>query len=293
MDKYLILIYLIQKNFRHYADTFQIVSEETMYSFSSFEIEKINLIEISESLRIPKETVRRKINELSKEGIIERTGKRITLKNNAFNKQRPVQTIKTLTSFLSICIKMIADESNIVNETSKVDIENFIRKNFSLVWRFFFETQIPNLVDWRNYYGDLETWIVTATVLINQSHKLRDLYKGKGITLDFDQMTNEEKFNKVYDFIFSNSEKIVGVNASSIAEITGVPRATVIRKLKYATKIGIITKDKKQLYLTKRMPGPKMKNFSIVAQRVTMRVYKFIATFIEIYKNKEQLPGSK
>ena len=67
MDKYLILIYLVQKSFRHYADIMIIHSEEQFYTKEEFEIEKINLIEISDELSIAKETVRRKINELSEE----------------------------------------------------------------------------------------------------------------------------------------------------------------------------------------------------------------------------------
>ena len=46
MDKYLILIYLVQKSFRHYADILIIHSEEQFYTKEEFEIEKINLIEI-------------------------------------------------------------------------------------------------------------------------------------------------------------------------------------------------------------------------------------------------------
>ena len=102
-DKYLILIYLIQKTFTHYTDLMVIISEETIYAQDTFEIDKINLIEISEELGIPKETVRRKINELSNDGVVERSGKRIILKVNAFHKQRPVKTVKTLSSFLAIC----------------------------------------------------------------------------------------------------------------------------------------------------------------------------------------------
>ena len=60
MDKYLILIYLVQKSFRHYADIMIIHSEEQFYTKEEFEIEKINLIEISDELSIAKETVRRK-----------------------------------------------------------------------------------------------------------------------------------------------------------------------------------------------------------------------------------------
>ena len=293
LDKYLILVYLIQKTFIHYADLFVIISEETMYAQDSFEIDKINLIEISEELGIPKETVRRKINELSNEGIIERIGKKIILKVNAFQKQRPIKTVKTLSSFLAVCSKLISSESNLLPLVPKENIESFIRANFTLIWRFYFKTQIPTMINWRKYYGDLETWVVSGVVLINQSVKLRDLYKGKGITLDFDNMSNEDKFKKVYEFIFSNSDKITGVNASSIAEITGIPRATVIRKLKFASRFGLITRNKDQLYVIKKLSPAKMREFTKIASTIQERIYKFIGTFFELYKNKAQLPQAK
>ena len=293
LDKYLILVYLIQKTLIHYSDLMVIISEETMYAQDTFEIDKINLIEISEELGIPKETIRRKINELSIEGIVERSGKRIILKVNAFQKQRPVKTVKTLASFLAICSNLISSESNLLTTVSKESIEAFIRTNFTLIWRFYFKTQIPTMIDWRKYYGDLETWVVTGVVLINQSLKLRDLFKGKGITLDLNTMTNDDKFKRVYEFIFSNSDKIVGVNASSIAEITGIPRATVIRKLKYASKFGLLVRDKNQLYVIKKLSPAKMKEFAKIASTIQRRTYKFIGTFFELYKNKAQLPQAK
>ena len=38
-----------------------------------------------------------------------------------------------------------------------------------------------------------------------------------------------------------------GVNAMSLSEITGIPRPTVVRKLKYLTKNNYITINKKKL----------------------------------------------
>ena len=107
MDKYLILIYLVQKSFRHYADIMIIHSEEQFYTKEGFEIEKINLIEISDELSIAKETVRRKINELSEEKIIMRKGKKIILKPLTFIHQRPKHSIKTLSQFLHVCSKYL------------------------------------------------------------------------------------------------------------------------------------------------------------------------------------------
>ena len=110
MDKYLILIYLVQKSFRHYADIMIIHSEEQFYTKEEFEIEKINLIEISDELSIAKETVRRKINELSEEKIIMRKGKKIILKPLTFIHQRPKHSIKTLSQFLHVCSKYLATQ---------------------------------------------------------------------------------------------------------------------------------------------------------------------------------------
>ena len=108
MDKDLILIYLVQKSFRHYSDIMIIHSEEQFYTKEEFEIEKINLIEISDDLSIAKETVRRKVNELSKERIIARSGKKIVLRPLTFIHQRPKHSIKTLSQFLSM-LKIFSD----------------------------------------------------------------------------------------------------------------------------------------------------------------------------------------
>ena len=72
------------------------------YTKEEFEIEKINLIEISEDLSIAKETVRRKINELNEDQIIMRKGKKIVLKPLTFIHQRPKHSIKRLRSSILI-----------------------------------------------------------------------------------------------------------------------------------------------------------------------------------------------
>ena len=136
MDKYLILIYLVQKSFRHYADIMIIHSEEQFYTKEEFEIEKINLIEISDELSIAKETVRRKINELSEEKIIMRKGKKIILKPLTFIHQRPKHSIKTLSQFLHVCSKYLATQDWFGEAIEAKKIEEFTRENFTLVWRF-------------------------------------------------------------------------------------------------------------------------------------------------------------
>ena len=76
IDKYIIVIYLINKDLIVFRRNGLIVNYETFYRDRSIEIEKVNLSEISKDLEIPKESVRRKILELEKEGIIKKTGKK-------------------------------------------------------------------------------------------------------------------------------------------------------------------------------------------------------------------------
>ncbi len=61
LDKYSILIYLINKQFEFYRRNNLNITYDDFYKESSLEIEKINLIKISIDLDIPKESVRRKV----------------------------------------------------------------------------------------------------------------------------------------------------------------------------------------------------------------------------------------
>ena len=290
MDKYLILIYLVQKSFRHYADIFIIHSEEQFYTKEEFEIEKINLIEISEDLSIAKETVRRKINEMEKFEILKRDGKKIFLTQKAFQAQRPIQTIKNLSSLLSVCSNYLSTENWFGEKVKSDEIDRFIRKNFTLTWNFYFRFLISLCVRTRKFYGDLETYIVAGTVYVNHAARLRDRYSMSPLSFKNSGSSKHDMGENNYigwmKTISSTKIKITGINASSISEITGVPRATVIRKLKSVEKRGLIFKDKNQLYTL----GKKYKENLMELQEMFIAnqidFAKFVATFFELYKNK-------
>ena len=63
LDKYLVLIYLINDNWQTLAAKFQYLSMDEFYDSERVVIDKINLIQISNDLKIPKETIRRKVND--------------------------------------------------------------------------------------------------------------------------------------------------------------------------------------------------------------------------------------
>ena len=286
MDKYLILIYLVQKSFRHYADILIIHSEEQFYTKEEFEIEKINLIEISEELSIAKETVRRKINELNTEKIIIRKGKKIILKPLTFIHQRPKHSIKTLSQFLHICSKYLATQDWFGPPVEATVIDEFIRDNFTLVWRFFFRFKIPFLIRQRKFHGDLESFIVSGTIFANNIVRLKDKYKNNPITKDTTSNDlGQDNFIEWAKFIILSKEPILGINASSISEITGIPRATVIRKLRISEKSGMIFKDKQQLYTIGKSYKNKLKDVGRLFSENQVDLCKFVSTFFELYRN--------
>ncbi len=288
MDKYLILIYLVQKSFRHYADIHIIHSEEQFYTKEEFEIEKINLIEISDSLMIAKETVRRKINELNKEQIVTRNGKKILLRPLTFIHQRPKHSIKAISAFLSVCSKYLATQEWFGESVEAKSIEDFTRENFTLVWRFFFRFKIPFLIRQRKFHGDLETFIVAGTIFANHIQRLRDKLKENPLIIETNKSDlGETNYLKWARFIINSKETVTGMNASSISEITGIPRATVIRKLRLTEKRGLLHKDKQQLYTIGKTYKAKLKDLERVFTDNQMDLCKFVATFFELYRNKK------
>ena len=74
--------------------------------------------------------------------IISRKGKKIIITMKAFQSQRPRHSIRQLSIFLSNASKYLATEDWFGPPQKATDLENFMRKNFTLVWRFFFRFQI-------------------------------------------------------------------------------------------------------------------------------------------------------
>ena len=93
LDKYNILVYLYKENFVELNEIFKVKSLNEFYINPKFHLEKINIIHISNKLRLSKETTRRKILELEKDGILIKNKKTITVTLKAGLLQKPESTI--------------------------------------------------------------------------------------------------------------------------------------------------------------------------------------------------------
>ena len=96
--------------------------------------------------------------------------------------------------------------------------------------------QMPMLLGFKKIFGDLETFHVMAVCVINAG-----LNSKKN---DNSEMSKEFYLEK---YFFADSKMMTGVNAMSISDITGIPRATVIRKLNKLIKENFIKIDIKNI----------------------------------------------
>ena len=125
-DSYLILVYLINTVFQKYSDRFQYLSYTEFYDKNELLIDKINLIEISKELNIPKETIRRKVNFLQNENIIFRKGKAIYFNRKITELQRPANSKKFMANFLEKTSQILSKETWFGRSFSKEEIVAFI-----------------------------------------------------------------------------------------------------------------------------------------------------------------------
>jgi len=239
-DTYIILMYLKNKIYIDYSDRFHFMSADEFYKQESIDIDKINLIQISKSLDIPKETIRRKINYLQEKKIIFRSGKSIYLNSTALELVKPNKSLPMLSIYLEKISIVLAKESWFGKFLDRKNIEKFIRDHFTLCWEYFYRFQIPYLTRHKKYFGDLESWNVWASIALVQMSSFEKLKKN---VIQDETTSYEDYFTSLLKLKMKR-----GINASSISDITSIPRATVIRKLKSMEKKGLIKRNKKLEY---------------------------------------------
>ena len=243
IDKYIILIYIINKDFIFYRRNGLIVDYDTFYKDKSLEVDKISISDISKDLQIPKESVRRKVEELERAGVIKKKGKKIFVDRTGFTTVQAKITLKNISTLLHEFNKILKEENIVKKAYQTIEISDSIKINFSFVWYQFYKLLFIFTNRWREAFGDLETFTIGVIVLVNAA--------------DNKNFRVKEFNKKKYQLSIQGSDDI-GVNAMSLAEITGIPRPTVIRKLKILIKGNILQINKKKL-ITVNMTGQSLK----------------------------------
>ena len=234
-DKFLIVIFLVKKTLDFYSRNFVKLPYEEFYSSDTVEIERFDIAEISKTLSIPKESTRRKVLELQNLGVIKKTKKKIVIDRSKFYYSKPIDSIKRVSRFLATLSELCKDEKILSKNITSEELELVIKDNFSYIWKIYYEVQIPMLIGYKKIFKDIETFHIFGICVVNEHLYARKISKN--------YMNRDEFLKNIFTV-----NKVQGINAMSISDITSIPRATVIRKLKKLVNQKILTIDAKKHY---------------------------------------------
>ena len=254
--KYMIVISLVEKTLQFYDQMNIKVTYDQYYSKSYIEIEKFRISELCEKLQLPKETIRRKVLELEKLGVIKRQKKQMIIDRRSFSFIKPENQMKYTAAYIVKVSEILKKEKLYFKKLEAKEIENVLKKNFSICWRWFYRMQIPMIIGYHEMFGDLSTFHVWGTVCMNQAFNYKTtLNKSNGFNQPHDYTNYYREMSKG-DYNLFNEEVIsgdkaisAGVSAMSISDMTAIPRATVIRKCKFLIKNNYLQLNEKKQYI--------------------------------------------
>ena len=254
--KYMIIISLVEKTLQFYDQMNIKLTYDQFYSKNFLQIDKFSIIELCEKLVLPKETVRRKVLELEKLGVLKRQKKQIIIDRRSFSFIKPENQMKYTAAYILKISEILLREKLYHKRLDVKEIENILKKNFSITWRWFYKMQIPMIIGYHEMFKDLTTFHVWGTVCMNQAFNYKtSLNKKNGFNqthkyMDFQRELFKGDYNKFNEeMIRGDKAQSNGVSAMSVSDMTGIPRATVIRKCKFLIKNDFLKLNEKKQYI--------------------------------------------
>ena len=236
IDKYNILVFLYKEYFVELNELFKVKSLNQFYISPSFNIDKINIIKISQKLRLSKETARRKILELEEDGILIKDKKTISVTLKAGLLQKPENTINSFSKILQYVSWLLHKEKKVKKYYEKDFFIKRINERFTQILAIFLEYQLDYILKRKELANnDSELFFIFGTLFYNKIMFLKKAEKKPHYQREW-----------VDEMLQVGNKR--GINAMSISDLTGIPRPTVIRKLKILLKQKDITKDVGSLY---------------------------------------------
>ena len=184
---------------------------------------------------IPKETVRRKIKNLINVGYlnVDKINKGYYWNLASKDKEAYVNIINEETKNLSMFIAKIVKLLDIKLPTKLID--NEIQSQFSFYWYHYLTCQLEWLKWWQLRLRDNDLLIISLQAIIPTLNFLDK--KNKEIDLD--------NLFKIIGQVNKEDCTNCAINATSISAVTGIPRATCIRKLEKLVALGFLTRVEK------------------------------------------------
>ena len=191
---------------------------------------KKKIILVSQETGLPKETTRRKIISLIKKKHLKKGEKnKLFWEPDVSLKESYVKIIDEEISSLS---KFIFEQTKLLSLGLSISrIEREIKNNYSFYWYHYLNVQLEYIKFWQDKLRDLEMLLIGMQVLILTMNSIKRNYS------NFSYLSHNQKDLK--NLCELNSD----ISATSISDITGIPRATCIRKLDKFVKMKVLQKN--------------------------------------------------
>ena len=189
---------------------------------------KKKIIVVSKETGLPKETARRKIISLIKKKHLRKEEKnRLFWEPASEHKETYLKIIGEQINSLS---KFILEQTKLLQlNVPLVKIEREIKKNYSFYWYHYLTVQLQYIKFWQEKLNDLEMLLIGLQTTIQTVNHLNRKTENGYLT--------HLKSQKNFDL------KEANISATSVSEVTGIPRATCIRKLDKFVKMKVLEKD--------------------------------------------------
>ena len=238
-------------------------------------VENFKIKDISSIINLPRETVRRKKEKLVKDKIIllDKKNKLYSLNSNIIDRRVLDIQIENLSKFLSKFSIFFCKNRFFINEASKDEIKKDVDEKFLIYLTKFLDFQIAYFSNLKNLF-DIESIFIVILCSLN-SLSSKNIKREKPIDII-------NVFNKIHEL-----NKPFGLNATSISEITKIPRTTVLRKISNLEINGILKKDKFKRYASNDLSNPMVKNKLLPAVEHSIKLIAiFFSQCLETYSTK-------
>ena len=193
---------------------------------------KKKIILVSKQTGLPKETTRRKIISLIKNKHLKKGDKNKLYWEPDFPQKETY--IKIIDEEINSLSKFIFEQMKLLSFVMPVSkIEREIKNNYSFYWYHFLSVQLEYIKFWQSKLKDLEMLLIGVQVLILTLNSIKKNFTNLHSVFD-----NQKSLKKISEFE-------ADISATSVSDITGIPRATCIRKLDKFVKMKVLRKNLK------------------------------------------------
>lgn len=224
-------------------------------------ISRSTIMDIAKEANLPKETTRRKLSELIKQKVLSKKNRSILWLPSHEYKQSYNQVVGEEIKQIAKLTKYVTDSINLNISREQIDIE--YRKRFSFYWFHYLDLQTKWMRMWKSRMNDLELVLMFMQIATLLTSRVKE------------DVSHSKLFSKP-EILSTLQEDSVSVSATSMSDVTGIPRATCIRKLNQMARLKLITQDKnsKRYFIV-----PEALNKNFVSKELTESAVELFSNF--------------